>query len=222
MSPSSATASPRRRRQKLVPQGVPFSELSRSQQKAVLNLRKLRKEMAEEIERMIAFLDSTDGYSTIETEGDAADPTDVEIRTAERRYGGLRGGVMEDDEPSLGFTENHPECWDELGGYWWAYRSDQPGGRQDLEQGSDNDCEGDEHDGCEPDEDGEDGGDDEFSLGSLNPSERRSQESWSIGLNGDREDEHDGREPSLGWTVDGAIANTSVAGCDLESDLVPA
>lgn len=155
-----------RRRRKLVPQGVPFSELSPGQQKAVRSLRKLREQMAAEIERMINFLDSTDGYSTTEIEADEAEPSDESIRTAERRYGVLAGAILEDDEPSLGFTENHPGCWDEGGGWWFAYYSDQPGGRQDLDQGASNDCEGDEHDGREPDDgDYEDGADDEPSLG---------------------------------------------------------
>lgn len=67
-----------------------------------------------------------------------------------------------DDEPSLGFVENHPFGQD---GGWggWPYYSSQ--GRQDVDQGTDDDREGDEHDGREPDCDDEDGGDDEPSLG---------------------------------------------------------
>jgi hypothetical protein len=157
-----------RRRQKLIPRGVPFDDLSPGQQKAVRSLRKLREQMAAEIERMIAFLDETDGYSTIEVEEDDADPTDAALR----RAAPASAGTLDDDEPVLGFTENHPDCWDELGGYCFAYRSDEPGGRQDLEQGSDDDREGGEHDGREPDDDREpddgdfeDGADDEPSLG---------------------------------------------------------
>lgn len=67
-----------------------------------------------------------------------------------------------DDEPSLGFIENHPKGF-ETRPYRFAYATDE--GRQDIGHGSDDDCEGDEHDGREPDGDAEDGGDDEPSLG---------------------------------------------------------
>lgn len=67
-----------------------------------------------------------------------------------------------DDEPSLGFIENHPKGF-ETRPYRFAYATDE--GRQDIGQGADDDCEGDEHDGREPDCDSEDGGDDEPSLG---------------------------------------------------------
>lgn len=64
--------------------------------------------------------------------------------------------------------------------------------------------------------------DDEYSLGSRNPTENGSQEGWAFGLGGDLEDEHDGAEPdgdaegdraddepSLGWTVDGCFFGMS-------------
>jgi hypothetical protein len=77
-------------------------------------------------------------------------------------------------------------------------------------------------------EDGEQEQEDEPSLGSVCQFETTSQDggNWSAGGSADLEDEHDGaepenehgdnddREPSLGWTVDGVVSNTSIVGCD--------
>ncbi|MDB5617460.1 hypothetical protein [Tardiphaga sp.] len=45
--------------------------------------------------------------------------------------------------------------------------------------------------------DDEDNHDDEWSLGSINPTISGSQRTWASGESADLEDEHDGREPSL-------------------------
>jgi hypothetical protein len=74
--------------------------------------------------------------------------------------------------------------------------------------------------------------DDEPSLGSLSSHGPYDQSAWGRPGEGgiDAEDEHDGsepedeggeaeredHEPSLGWTVDGCIQNTSFADCDAE------
>jgi len=107
---------------------------------------RLRKEARDEIERLLAFLDETDGYSTTEQEinGDEADASFPE--------GGARlGSAMEDDEPILGSVETHDQRV-------WA-----SGNRDDCEgdacdddrEGDEQQHGGDEHDGAEPDEDAE-------------------------------------------------------------------
>lgn len=142
-----------RRREKLVPQGVPFDELSPGQQEAVRSLRKLREQMAAEIERMIDFLDSTDGYSTIEVEEDDADPTDAALR----RAAPASAGTLEDDEPSLGsvgaLSPGNP-YFDQS---YWAVS-----GKDDRESDG-----ADDPNGEEVNEDGDGNPDDEPALGFL-------------------------------------------------------
>ncbi|MCO5132455.1 MAG: hypothetical protein M9932_18190 [Xanthobacteraceae bacterium] len=100
---------------------------------------RLRREAQDEIDRLLTFLDETDGYST----------TEQEMEDDEA------GG---DDEPSLGFQA----------GDIFVGRGCEHGGSGDdreVEDEHDEDtCDregdelqhgGDEHDGCEPDEDGE-------------------------------------------------------------------
>lgn len=130
---------------------------------AIVSLENLRREAEAEIERLIAFLDETDGYSSVEFEDDDAEPGDVAMRAALRRYGPSAAGSLEEDEPSLGSIEDHPNPY--LDG------TDYPGCGRDQSYwagGSTDDREGDEHDGREPDDD--EGGeaekeDDEPSLG---------------------------------------------------------
>jgi len=60
---------------------------------------RLRKEAQDEIERLLVFLDETDGYSTTEQE-EAAD----DVPCDEDELDGGAGGREADDEPSLGWT----------------------------------------------------------------------------------------------------------------------
>ena len=121
-------------------------------------LARLREEASHEIEKLIALLDTLDA-----PEADLEPDCDAEI--------------SEDDEPSLGSVENHPNPFRSIN------QGDQTSWAAGTNFGIFNvDCEGDEHDGSEPDED------DEPSLG------------WTTdgvcwGASDDREDEHDGAEP---------------------------
>lgn len=119
-------------------------------------LMRLRQAAADEVERLLAFLDATDGDPDLEA---LDEPTLAEVRKAACRY----RDEQEDEEPSLGFTENHPDCHDTGDGWRFPYRCGS--GNQTHPQGNDDDREGCEHDGREPDCDDEDGGDDEPSLG---------------------------------------------------------
>lgn len=91
---------------------------------------------------------------------------------------------------------------------------------------------------CEDELEADDRGgeaDSEWSLGSVATSETTSQEHWSAGLESDREEEHDGREPenehgddsdyepSLGWSesVCQSVPNTSYELCDCEQGAGP-
>lgn len=129
------------------------------------DVRKLRALASAEIDRLIAFLDETDGFTMDERETDSAD-----------------------DEPALGSIEDHPNPY--LDG------TDYPGCGRDQSYwagGSTDDCEGDEHDGREPDDD----------------------------EGGEAEKEDD--EPSLGWTdVETRCGRYVNNGTDLEIDEVRA
>lgn len=166
--------------------------------KARQRVQKLREKASAEIERLIAFLDQTDGYSTTELE-EAVDDRGCDDRELEMTLSGVHahhvpctindenGELEEDreDEPSLGSVEG---------------RADRRMGYQEQwAQGHDNDCEiddsdyedtcdredvcedeGAEHDGAEPDEDA---------------------------------------EPSLGWTCDASAGAGTWGGCsDREAD----
>lgn len=142
----------------------------------------LRREAADAIDRLIAFLDSTEpdpdlepdltGYSPgmDSREGDDCDDEDGN-----------------DSEPSLGSLTSGPAGGDQS---LWGM---QTGGCLDAE---------DEHSGEEPDID----------EGSLGWTETVHQDgvNWHGGYHGDLEDEHDGREPdddlerSMGWRNEGA------------------
>jgi hypothetical protein len=96
---------------------------------------RLRKDARDEIDRLIQFLDKTDGYVSLELE-DAVDDGPIDDNELEAGDG--------DDEPSLG-SHVLPSG---------AVSYSMPVGR-----GGELDCEGDEHDGREPES-----GDDEPSL----------------------------------------------------------
>jgi hypothetical protein len=81
------------------------------------DLKSFREMVSDQIEKLIAFLDATDGYSLEERESDDSDPTNAEIRLAGERYDG-----HEDDEPSLGWTPQeaaHSTYW-ELAGHRYS------------------------------------------------------------------------------------------------------
>jgi hypothetical protein len=111
---------------------------------------KLRREAQAEVDRLIAFLDATDGDADLEPDNDAEPEGD--------------------EEPSLGWTTVPNQAARSFHGPLSA--------EPDLE---------DEHDGGEPDHEGEDSGSLDAEI---------DQVGWARG--GDSE-----LEPSLGWTVDG-------------------
>ena len=185
------------------------------------HLMRLRDQAAAEVERLLTFLDLTDGDLDL-TEADAAEPSDAELREF-----GLHN---EDDEPSLcGMT---------------AEKLDEPISRLlvDLEQeeGNDEDCGNDEpslgslsarsvqvcwaggsSDDCEGDAAGED---DEPSLGAHSTDER-SQEHWAQGDRNDAEGHDCDMEPSLCGIGDHEFQPQPVAGSrdlDLEANEVMA
>jgi hypothetical protein len=123
---------------------------------------RLRKDARDEIHRLIQFLDKTDDYVSRELE-DAVDDGPCDDNELEAGDG--------DDEPSLG-SHVMPNG---------AVSYSMPVGRC-----GELDCEGDEHDGREPDDN--EGGD------------------------GAREDD----EPSLGWTLNGQGGGTSPEGDECE------
>jgi hypothetical protein len=154
---------------------------------------KLRARIEAAVERMIAALDAIDAPGEdLEHEGND-EPS-------------------EDDEPSLGWTEQearwnkHPSTDlfsldGEIGlgapGLW------SPGSQEFSEAGF----------GCRDDREMQE--DNEPSLGSITAMD---QSNWAIGGTDEREDEHDGSEPdedgepTLGWTVDGNCG-PAVWGC---------
>ena len=143
----------------------------------------LRKEARDEINRLIAFLDKTDDYVSRELEPDGTEEEqDDELEDD--------GG----DEPSLG-SSGHADG----GAISYFVRAISDGYEMIY------DCEGDEHDGCEP------SSDDEPSLCG------RADEAGVSGGDQDLEGERADDEPSLGWTIDGEIGRTTERACDLEA-----
>lgn len=125
-------------------------EQEAARQEALRTVALLRRQARDEIEKLIAFLDASDGYTTTELE-EAVDDTGCDEDT--------------DREGSLGSSNAVDQTrWLNAGSH-------------DL------DAE-DEHDGAEPDDEG------------------------------DGDPDH---EPSLGWTTDGVIQNTSEQLCDVEA-----
>lgn len=124
----------------------------RRAEKTRQRVRKLREKAFEEIERLIAFLDASDGYTMDEREvnGDEADASFVEgWRFAE--------APMEDDEddasrePWLGSPEYHPSGYETMGGpatqERWAQGAND--GREDVceDEGAQCEDEGSDWDG---------------------------------------------------------------------------
>jgi hypothetical protein len=64
------------------------------------HLMRLREEAAAEVDRLLAFLDATEGDLEL-VEADQSEPTDFDILEEARRY----DLETDDDEPSLGWTE---------------------------------------------------------------------------------------------------------------------
>lgn len=124
----------------------------------VASLMRLREQAAAEIDRLLAFLDATDGDPDIED--DPSEPTDTRIKA----LGGHDAPHTEDDEdgadnePSLGRPEFSFYCNENPAGdrYWQRSTSD---GNQDRDQGGNDDRE----EACE--DEGAPAGDDEPSLG---------------------------------------------------------
>jgi len=137
-----------------IPPGLAVQQ--RERETTLLSLARLRKEAAAEIDRLIAFLDACDPYVTTELEenGDEKDSS----------YPGsgshLLGNPNEDDEdgaddePSLG-SHGHG------GGGPIMYLQHVVSTGYSIEI----DCEGDEHDGREPEDESDDSPDNEPSLG---------------------------------------------------------
>ncbi|MGN6284764.1 MAG: hypothetical protein ACTHM2_06420 [Afipia sp.] len=141
---------------------------------------RLRQEAADQIERLIAFLDATEGGFEDVLDGDE----DAAVDDA---------GCDEDfdKEPALGFVESHPAPWDEGNGWWWAYHSEE--GAQNIPQGGDDDREADDAD-LEP------------SLCGVTANFVPVTQGEGLDLEDDGDDEPDSdsepdadTEPSLGW-----------------------
>ena len=161
------------------------------------SLIRLRQDAADEIERLLFFLDATDGDTDLE----ADEPTDAEILKAAGHYGTHHDDDEDgaDREPALGFVEPII-TGDEMDGFPWPYRSKDaaqhitaPESTHDLE---------------------DDGGDLEPSLCGVT-----AQALLSIGAcvedGEDNDDDHDDdleREPSLGWTPQEAAGGSFYCG----------
>lgn len=165
---------------------------------------RLRREAQDEIDRLLTFLNETDGYSVTElepslgfpepeTSGDEMDGFDwpyrsFDLQPAHAGASDDRELVDEDEdgadaEPSLGSVEAHPHA--QMKRADLASLVDQ----ENWSAGTSSDCEGDEHDGCEPDADLEP------SLGFLE--HHREHFGLCGGLGDELEDEHDGAEPDV-------------------------
>jgi hypothetical protein len=107
----------------------------REREKALKRLAKLRQKASAEIDRLLAFLDANDPYVAAELEyaidDGPCDSDELEIEEG-------------NDEPSLG-SSGHGEA----GAITYLVHAISDGSEMIY------DCEGDEHDGREPDEDGE-------------------------------------------------------------------
>ena len=150
----------------------------RKRQKALHDLTKLRNEASAEIDRLISFLDASDSYVTTEFEeqidDDPIDDAELKPSFCGVTAGGLApcgfsgdeleadygNGLTTDDEPSLGFIERQPSIW--------GHGQDSTGDQEErlICAGLGDDRE-DEHDGCEPENEGGEAvhEDDEPSLG---------------------------------------------------------
>jgi hypothetical protein len=166
-------------------------------QRAIKRLRKLRAKAADEIDRLLDFLDASDLDPDLE-------PT----------LGFMNGPPAMDEcetpvdaEPSLGFLEIHPTNWNGSG-------RDRSGNQDRICEGVGADME-EEHDGAEPDVDGEpsigydvepaeqDTGNDEPSLGWTDEEAARGRTyAGSYGDSIDREEGEPARQPQNRTTID--------------------
>jgi hypothetical protein len=150
---------------------------------------RLRKEARDEIERLLDFLDSTENHMAREDDEDGGDlePSLCGVMVDARVAGG-DGRPFEDreddddGEPSLGSTGHG-----EPGPISYTFGAVRAGSELVI------DCEGDEHDGCEPSEDAEP------SLGSSNDYQGRGTdyEHLSPAAGDDAEGPDEDLEPSL-------------------------
>jgi hypothetical protein len=120
----------------------------------------MRKAAADEIEKLLAFLDSLDDDPDVEHNGDEIDASYPESGTR------LYQSICEDDEPSgdesepsLGSRESSPNGCDvgvllehKIQGYPPSISATPTGAQDRWSAGNTDDREG-EHDGCEPDDD---------------------------------------------------------------------
>ena len=142
----------------------------RKRERALKRIAKLKEKAAAEIERLLAFLDACDPYVTAELEDQVddnpCDDTELEpslgafdaMTNQDKSWRRLQGefgaeeDAEEDDcdaEPSLGSVENHPN------GYLDGSDCGRGGKTQECwASGNRDDCEGDEHDGREPENEG--------------------------------------------------------------------
>jgi hypothetical protein len=112
-----------------------LAQQQRERDKAIRRLFKLREKASAEIERLLEFLDASDSYVATELEA-AIDDGPCDTDELEIEDG--------NDEPSLG-SSGHGEA----GAISYLFHAISDGSDMIL------DCEGDEHDGREPDADGE-------------------------------------------------------------------
>lgn len=174
----------------------------------------LRQEAADEIERLLAFLDESEGIIGEDVfDGDEdAEPehdepslgwTDTEAHRGWETRGFVDAELDTcDDEPSFGFSE--PVLTGAERDYWFPYYSKDTAQPVSLALACTGDRE-DEHDGREPDDHDEDGGDDEFNLG-WTDAEAGTGRHGNNGL--DLEDDDAFHDTDLGWTRAGAWGNT--------------
>ena len=120
-------------------------------EEAYVAIGKLRKAARAEIERLIDWLDSTDNHMEREQDGDEADASYPESGSRMCTPGEDDEATGDEDEPSLGSVEDHPNGYLDGSDVSGRGRSQERWGAGSME-----DCEGDEHDGAEPeDEDDE-------------------------------------------------------------------
>ena len=165
--------------------------------RAIKRLRKLRAKAADEIDRLLEFLDASDIDPDLEpTLGFMNGPPEMD-----------ECETPVDDEPSLGFIESHPTNWNGNG-------RDRSGNQDHLCAGLGGDLE-DEHDGAEPDVDGEpsigydveppeqDTGNDEPSLGWTDEEAARGRTyAGSHGTSADCEEGEPARQPQNRTSID--------------------
>jgi hypothetical protein len=124
-----------------------LAKQQRDRDRALKRVARLRKRAADEIERLLSFLDESDQYVMTEREDDN-DQNDVSYPEGGPRTGFSLSNEDDepsaDDEPSLG-SSGHGDA----GAIIYMVHTVSDGSQMIY------DCEGDEHDGREPDDDAE-------------------------------------------------------------------